>query len=93
MDKDPSEILIILFDAVIEIFYFRTLQKTYNALLKLPAPLTGDDFDERDALTQRFLNNPVQFRFYRAAVTENIMEIKFYLCHGFRLLYLGRIIS
>ena len=59
VNKDPAEILIVFFDAVVEFFYLRPNQKAQNVFLQLPTAFTGYDLDKRYPLFDRYAHHPV----------------------------------
>jgi hypothetical protein len=75
MDKDPAEILIVFLYAMIEIFNFRLLQKTYHMFLQLPAAFARDDLNEWDLLPHSFFNNPAKLCFDRLRLVKDIVKI------------------
>lgn len=61
MDKDASEILVVLFDAMIQLADVRLIQKAQHSFLELPASLARDNLDEINFLINRFLHNAIEF--------------------------------
>jgi len=81
MDEDPSKVLVVFFDAVIEGFDVRFVEETENFFLKLPAAFAGDDLHEGDLLTNRFIDNAVEFLIEGAAVVVDVVEVEFEFGH------------
>lgn len=81
VDEDAAEVLVVFFDAEIQLFDLGALEKTKHALLQLAASLTGDDLDERDALFHGFADDPAEFRLNGAAFIKNFMQIQLDLSH------------
>jgi len=46
MDKNPAEIFVILFKAVIQFFDLRAFQKTQNGFFELAAAFAGNDLHQ-----------------------------------------------
>ena len=81
MHEYPAEILIVLFDAVIQLFYLRLLQKPQNVLLQLAATLTRNDLHERDPFLDSFRDDTIKFRLDRQVITKYAVHVQFYLTH------------
>ena len=77
VNKDPPEIFVVLFDAMVQFFDVPPVQETKNLLLKLPAPLTGDDFDQGNLLFERFFHDQVQFCVDLITLVVDVVQIQF----------------
>ena len=73
MDKDAAEILVVLFDAMVELADVRLIQKAQHFFLELPAALAGNDFDEINLLVHRFLDNAIEFRVNLSAAIVDVV--------------------
>ena len=75
MDEDPSEVLIVFFHAVVELFDIRLGQKTQHLFLKLALAFAGDNFHRSDPFLHGFRHHPVQFRFDFIAFIKNVVQV------------------
>ena len=73
MDEDPSEILVVFFHTVIELFYFRLLQEPQHAFFQLSGTLTGNNFHQGDLFIDGFCYYPVELGIDGTAFIKNIM--------------------
>ena len=87
MHKNATEILVILFDAVIHGADMLLVEKAQDALFELSAALARDDLHERDAFVNRFLHDAIQFGFDLVAAIVDVVQIKFEFCHTLILLW------
>lgn len=62
MNEYPSKILIVFFDAVIELLNVSLIQKAQHLLLELSAAFAGDDLNEFDLAVNGFFDDAVEFR-------------------------------
>ena len=53
MHEDAPEILVVLLDAVVQLFYLGFGQEAQHAFFELPRALAGDDFHQRYAFFHR----------------------------------------
>jgi len=83
MDKNPPEIFVILFHAVIQLLDMSLVQKAQDFFLQLPAPLAGDDFNPFDFTVYRFLDDAVEFGLDFLAAVVNVVQIEFEFCHDY----------
>jgi hypothetical protein len=82
MDKNPSEILIILFDAVIKLSDVSLVQKTKHLFLELAAAFAWNDLNEIDLSFKCFLNDTVELRIDLVTAVVNIVQVELKLCHS-----------
>lgn len=83
MDKNPPEVFIVLFDAVVKLFNVSLIEKPHNFLLKLPTTFAGDDFDKIDFLFKRLFNDAIELRVDLVAAIIEVMQVEFKFCHYF----------
>ena len=76
MHEDAAEVLIILFDAMIQSFYLGLGKEPENVFLELPRTLAGDDFNQRNFFRHGFSHHPVEFGLDRRAAVINIMKVQ-----------------
>jgi hypothetical protein len=76
MNKNAPEILVVFFDAMVELANVRLIQKAQHLFLELPATLARNNFDEIDFLVDSFLYDSIQFRVDLTTAIVNIVQIK-----------------
>lgn len=81
MDKDASEILVVFFDAMVQLADVRLIQKAQNFFLELSTTLAWDDFDKINFPVNRFLNDAIEFGVNLIAAIINVVQIEFEFCH------------
>lgn len=81
MHKDASEILVVFFDAMVELANVRLIQKAQNFFLERAASLARNNFDEINFPVNRFLDNAIQFRINLSAAIVDVVQIEFEFCH------------
>ena len=59
MNENAPEILVVFFDAMIELANVRLIQESQNLFLELPAAFARNDFDEIDFSVDSFLHDPI----------------------------------
>ena len=82
MDEYPPEILVILFDAVNQLFDVALVQKAQHLLLELATALAGNDLHQFDALVDGFLDNAIKFRVDLLAAIVDVVQVEFEFCHS-----------
>ena len=60
MDKDTAEILVVLFDAMVQLADVRLIQKAQHFFLELPAAFARNNFDEINLFVNCFLHNSIE---------------------------------
>ena len=73
MHEYAPEVLIVLLDPVVQVFYLGLGQKPENMLLKLPGAFAGNYLDQGNFLRYRFGDNSIEFAFDRSAAIINIV--------------------
>jgi len=81
MDENPSEVFIVFFDTVIQLFDMSLVQETQHLFLELPAAFAGDNLDEFYFPVNRFFHNTIQLRVDLNAAVVDIVQVEFKLCH------------
>jgi hypothetical protein len=61
VDKDATEVLVVFFDAMIQLADVRLIQKAQDFFLELPAAFAGNNLDQLNLLGQRFLYDAIEF--------------------------------
>jgi hypothetical protein len=77
--EDPSEIVRVLLDPVIEHSNLLLVEETQYALLELTASLAGDDLHEPYLLLDRFIDDPSKSTVDIVASVIDLMEIQLQL--------------
>ena len=85
MDKDATEILVVLFDAMVQLADVRLIQKAQHFFLELPASLARNNLDEINFPVNRFLHNAIEFGVDLSTAIVDVVLIKFEFCHFTRL--------
>src|SRR3972149_14861 len=60
VDEDAPEVLVVLFQAVVELLHVRLVEEAEHLLLELARPLAGDDLHRGDALVERLVHNAAE---------------------------------
>lgn len=81
VDEDPSEVLIILFEAMIELFDMSLVQETQYFFLELPTTFARNDLNEFYFPVNRFLHDAIQLRVNLSAAVVDIVQVQLKLCH------------
>ena len=81
VDEDPSEVFIVLFEAVIELFNMSLVQETQYFFLELPTAFARDDLNEFYFPVNRFLHNAIQLRVDLIAAVVDLVQVQLKLCH------------
>ena len=76
VDEEPTVVLRILIDPVIERLDPLLLQKADHLLLELTAPFPRDDFDGLDLLVDRLLDHPLELRFDEMAPVVDVVKVQ-----------------
>jgi hypothetical protein len=83
MDEYPPEILVILFDTVIQFLDVSLIKKPQDFFLELSAALAGDDLHQFDFSVNRLFHNAIEFRVYLVSAIVDFVQVEFELCHYF----------
>ncbi len=84
-DKQPSEILAVLINAVILGLDVFLLKEPDDGLLQLSAAFARDDLYQRNAFLHRLIDHAVQLCIDLLAFVEDLVKIEHQLCHGKKL--------
>jgi hypothetical protein len=60
VDKGTTEILVVLFDPVVQWADVRLIQKAQDFFLELPAAFAGNNLDQLNLLVKRGLHNAIE---------------------------------
>jgi hypothetical protein len=82
MNEYPSEVLIILLDAVIQLFDMTLIQEPQDLLFELSASLARDDFHKADSPLDRFLHYAVKLRIDLVTAIVDVVKVEFKSGHG-----------
>ena len=75
VNKYPSEVGIVLVDAVVELLNVLLIEEAEDMLLELPAPLPWDNLDQGDFLFDSFLDDAVEFGLDCLSLVEDVVEV------------------
>jgi hypothetical protein len=75
VDEYATEVLGVLFDAVVLSLDFWLIEKPEDPLFQLTAALSGDDFHQADLLFDRFIDDGAKSPIDVASSIVNIVEI------------------
>ena len=81
VNKDTTEILVVLFDAMIQLADVPLIQEAQDFLLELPAAFAGNNLDQLNFLGQRFLYDAIEFGVDLAAAIVDVVQIEFEFRH------------
>ncbi len=81
MDEDSAKVLVVFFNAMIQLFDVTLIQKAEHFLFKLPAAFAGNNFHQLYFLSHGLLHNAVEFRVDLAAAIVDVMQIQFEFGH------------
>ncbi len=73
MHENTTEIFIVFLDPVVELFYYRLIQKTQNTFFELSAPFAGDDLNQRNPLAYSLVHDTAKLGIDRLPFVENIV--------------------
>lgn len=77
VDEDAAKVFVVLFDAVVHGADMLLVEKAEDTLFELAAAFAGDDFDEGDALLNRFVHDALEFGLDFVALVVDVVEIEF----------------
>lgn len=81
IDKQPSEILTVIFNAVIQRLDMGLLQKAFHLLSQLTAAFAGYDLHLPDLFFNSIVEGLLQGPVNRPAVVVNVVKVQFYPAH------------
>ena len=75
MNEYPSKVLIVFFNAVVELLDMSLIQKAQDLLLELSAAFAWDDLNEFDLADNGFFDDAVQFRVNLIAFVVDLVQV------------------
>ena len=76
VDEDPSEVFIVFFDAMVQLFNMSLVQEAKYLLFQLPTSLARDDLNELDFPLNRFLYNTIKLRVDLIAAVVDVVQVE-----------------
>lgn len=77
MNEDATEIFVVFFHAMIQLFDMVLIQEPQHFFLELTAALAWDNFNKIDLSVNCFFHDLVEFFVDQIAFVVNIMQIQF----------------